>query len=196
MNEQQLMQLQHDYQKSLQDESSQSNSRLYAPQLREQLAEAQAAVIAQTNPSKALKVILEGFRGNIINEYGKIEKIGNPIMNEYGIARVASMLIPFISDPIRFGNISEQEVRSLTLRIIDDVTVDIGIHWREYGIINPSAKDIIVDTLLGLIFITLTRSEEQGEKNFLSKVVLESLGSSTTKNRKKGNTSWLDRLKL
>ena len=131
----------------------------------------------------------------MINEDGEIEKIGIPIMNEQGIGRVSSMLIPFINDPIRFGNISEDEVRSLTLKIVNDITIDIGINWREYGIVNSSSKDIIIDSLMTLIFITLTRSEEQGEKNFLSKVVLESLGAGNKKPTKKEST-WEKYLKL
>src|SRR5690554_245911 len=109
-------------QKELQEEASQSQAQLYAPQLREQLAETQAAVIAQTNPSRALKVILEGFRGNMIDEHGEIVKLGEPIMNEKGIAKVASMLIPFVNDPIRFGNIQGKEVRSAALQISNDIT--------------------------------------------------------------------------
>ena len=179
--------IQYDTSSRLQDEGMQSQGRLAAPQLREQLAEAQAAVIAQTNPARALRIILESFRGNIVNEYEEIEKFGQPKMNEEGIATIASTLIPFINDPMRFGNISAVEVRAITLQIVDDITEDIGLHWREYGIKESTDRDPIVNAVMGLIFITLTRSEEQGEKNFLSKVVLESLGAQRPK---KKESSW------
>lgn len=187
-DERNMMDRQFAGQSQLQEESSEQQTRMYAPQLREQIAEAQAAIIAQTNPSKALKIIIEGFRGNIINEDGEVEQIGNPIMNELGTARIATMLIPFISDPIRFGNIDEREVRNLALRIIDDITKEVGIRWREFGIQDSSSKDLIIDTLLALIFITLTRSEGQGEKNWLGRVVVESIGSAQKK--KQGGQTW------
>lgn len=198
MNEIDFMQrqtdMQHDSQANLQDQSIEGQGRLAAPQLREQLAEAQAAVIAQTNPARALKVILEGFRGKMENEYGEFEEVGFPLMNEKGIARIASMLIPFINDPVRFGDISSSEVRDLALKIIDDISEDIGLNWREYGIKEPSTKDIIVDSLTALIFITLTRSERGGEKNFLSRVILESVGGNA--NNKKKESAWQKYFKL
>lgn len=187
--------LQYNSQSRLQKEGMEGQGRLVAPQLREQMAEAQAAVIAQTNPARALKIILEGFRGKMEDEYGEFKTVGYPLMNEKGIARIASMLIPFINDPTRFGDISRQEVRDLALRISDDITEDIGLKWREYGIKDPTTKDIIVDSLMSLIFLTLTRSEEGGEKNFLSKVILESVGGKQDKKRKE-ESAWKKYFKL
>ena len=180
--------MQYDSQSNLQREAGETQQQLSAPQLREQLAESQAAVIAQTNPAKSLKIILEGFKGNMENEYGEFERIGEPLLNDKGIARVASMLIPFINDPIRFGDISKGEVRDLALTIADDITEDIGLNWREYGILDPSTKDIVIDSIMALIFITLTRSEEGGEKRFLSKVIIESIGSA--QKQKKKESTW------
>src|SRR3989304_4434977 len=148
MNELDYMKAQMAEQSNLQAEVGEQQARLYAPQLKEQLLEIQAAVISQTNPIRALRVLVEGFRGNIINENNEVEKIGESIMNERGVARVSTMIIPFISDPIRFGNISKVEVRLLALQITQDLTVEIGIHWREYGVLHPAMKDMIIDSLM------------------------------------------------
>ena len=86
----------------LQDEMGDRQDRIVAPQLREHIAETQAAIIAQTNPSRALKIILNSFRGYILNEENEYEQIGASVMNENGIGRIASILIPFINDPVRF----------------------------------------------------------------------------------------------
>jgi hypothetical protein len=196
MNEWDLMNEQFRQQSNIQSQVSEDQAKLYAPQLREQVAEAQAAVIAQTNPIKALKVILEGFRGNIIDEYGDIVKVGMPIMNEEGIAKIASILIPFISDPIRFGNINGKEVRMITLQVANDISKNIGLNWRDYGVPDSSTQDLIVDSLLTLILITLTRSEEQGEKNWLGKVVLESISQGRNPQGKHKGGSWKDMFKL
>lgn len=185
--------IQTDNQSRLQQEASDAQIRQVAPQLREQLAEAQAAVIVQTNPARALKVILEGFKGKMQNEHGEFEEVGFPLMNQKGIARIASMLIPFINDPIRFGDIKYGEVRDISLQIANDITEDIGLNWREYGILDPSTKDIIVDALITLIFITLTRSEGGGEKHFLSRIILESVGG---QQKKKQESTWSKYFKL
>lgn len=195
MDERDLMDAQRDNQSFLQREQSDAQSQLYAPQLKEQMAEAQAAIIAQTNPSKALKVILEGFRGNMVNKNGDTEKIGYAIMNEKGISRVATMLIPFVNDPIRFGNIDRKEVRGIALQAVDDISLDIGLNWRSYGIKEASSRDLVINSLMALILITLTRSEEQGEKKWLGKVILESVHGQQSLPKKK-ESSWEKYFKL
>ncbi|MEX0595283.1 MAG: hypothetical protein WD512_02205, partial [Candidatus Paceibacterota bacterium] len=183
-------------QSALQNESAQENAKLYAPQLREQLSENQAAVIAQTNPSRALKVVIEGWKGNMIEDNKEIVKVGEPLMSQRGISRISSMLIPFISDPIRFGNLERKEVREIALQTVNDITQDIGLNWREYGIKEPTTRDIIIDSCLALILITLTRSEEQGEKNWLSKITLENVSGQSKLNPRR-EKSWADKyLKL
>lgn len=169
---------------------------LYAPQVREQMAHAQAAIINQTNPAKALKIILEGFKGNIINEHGDTEKVAEQLMDEKGISKIASFLVPFINDAIRFGDINRVEVRNLALQTIDDITIEIGTNWRDYGIKYSTFRDIIIDALLSLILITLTRSEEGGEKKWLAKVVLESLSAGGHKPKRKGESNWEKYFKL
>lgn len=179
-------------QSELQAQDNESKERLYAPQLREQLAESQAAVIAQTNPSKALRIILEGFKGNMLDQNGDTIHLGYPIMNEEGVANLASMLIPFVNDAVRFGNLSDKEIRSMALSTIDDITKDIGLNWREYGM-HQSSRDIVIDACLVLIRITLSRSTEQGEKNWLGRVILESVSGGKPMAKKKED-SWYDKI--
>jgi len=195
-NELDLLDRQIEGQKDIQRESSDQQGKLYAPQLREQLAEAQAAIINQTNPSRALKIMIEGFRGNIVNTDGDLEQVGFPLMNEKGISHFSSILLQFINDPNRFGNISRFEVRNITLQTIDDITMDLGIYWRDYGIKDSTMRDIIIDAMLTLILITLTRSEEQGEKNWLSRIVLESVSQNRDINKKRTSGVWERYFKL
>lgn len=194
-NEMDYLRSQHEMQSALQREGSDEQRKTYAPDIKERITEAQAAVIAQTNPAKAIKSVISSFRGCVIDEYGEEHKVGESLMNNYGISRISSYLIPIINDVNRFGDISRDEVRSLTLQLVDDITEDVGFNWREYGIKNTSAKDIIVDSCLTLILITLTRSEDGGEKVWLSKVVLESLSSNSNKPKRKEST-WEKYFKL
>ena len=195
MNEQDILNMQYERQRDLQKEGIQEQQKQYVPQIKERMAEVQAAIIAQTNPAKSLKIILNGLEGKLYNEYGEYELIGYPTLNQEGIASISSMLIPFINDAIRFGNISETEVRKIANQMLDDVTEKIGLKWREYGIKDPSDKGIIIDTILALVFITLTRSEEQGEKNWLGKVVLESVSQNKPIQKRKESV-WEKYLKL
>jgi len=189
------MEEQFNYQDELQRRGEDERRKSYLPNLKEQQAIAQAAVIAQTNPSLAIRAIVANFEGKVINEYGEEIALGQPLMNRYGSSQIASYLIPIISDPIRYGNIDEREVRSLTLQIIGDIITDIGKNWRDYGISNTSVKDLIIDACETLILITLTRSEEQGEKNWLSKIVLESMSGTSKNSYSKKEGIW-DKFKL
>lgn len=189
-----------DEQRSLQREgismSGEQQERLYAPQLKEQIAEVQAAVIAQTNPSRSLKIILRGLNGEILNENNEYETMGEPIMNKKGITKMASILIPFVNDAMRFGNIREAEAKRISLQIVDDITTEVGINWREYGIRDPSYKDLVVDTCLGLIVVTLSRSVEGDDKRFLSRVLLESVSGTKLPEKKSGDSIWGKMFKL
>jgi len=196
MNELDYLDAQLEGQGQMQREGITEQQKQYAPQMREQLAETQAAIITQTNPARSLKIVLEGFKGNISNEDGEWEKMGEPIMNESGIAKVASILIPFVNDAIRFGNISESEVRDIALQTVDDITEEIGINWRDYGIQSAAVRNLIIDSLMALILITLTRSEEQGEKNWLGKVVLESISAGGGQQKRRRESTWEKYFKL
>jgi hypothetical protein len=183
-------------QEDLQRQGSDESRKSFAPDLRERIQETQAAVIAQTNPARALRAIVSSFRGVMINEYDEEEKIGEPLMNEKGISRITSYLIPIVNDATRFGNVSGTEVRKMTLQICNDITEDIGFNWREYGIRNSSSKDLIVDVCIALVLLTLTRSEEQGEKNWLSRVILESVTANNGGQRPKKESFFSKHFKL
>lgn len=196
MKELDFYQQQLNMQNEIDMEGEAERRKVYAPDIREKVTEAQAAVIAQTNPARAIRAVVKSFEGIMINEYDEEIKIGEPLMNSYGIARISSYIIPIVNDATRFGNIKEKEVRDMTLQIIDDITDDIGYNWREYGVKNHSAKDLIVDSCLALILITLTRSENEGEKRFLSKVILESLSANQGQQKKKSGGSIWDKFKF
>lgn len=182
-------QMQHDSQVALQEQANQAQQVQYAPQLREAMAESQAAVIAQTDPTKALKAVLEGFKGNAQNEHGEFVEFGTPLMNQKGLSTVASFLTPIMNDSTRFGDIPAREVRDMTEDIVNQITEDLGLNWKEYGISDISKVNIIIADLIPIVRITLSRSEEGGERQFLSKVVLESIGAA--KQQKKKESGWL-----
>src|SRR3989304_1972569 len=186
---------QYENQSQLGEEESERQTRLVAPQIRDQVIEAQAAIIAQTNPAKAIKSILESFRGNTINEYGKLEKLGIPLMSENGVGRIGSILLTIVNDPNRFGKLSNKEVRRFALAITNKFTDDLGVYWRDYGITDPTMRDVIRVNFATIILILLTRSEEGDDKRFLSRVILETLGVKTQP-KKEDSGGWLSKLKL
>ena len=183
----QQSEIQTDNQSRLQQEAADAQARQVAPQMREQLAEAQAAVIAQTDPRKSLNQVLQGFRGKIQDEYGNYAKIGAPLMNEHGIAVLAGFLTPILNDSTRFGDIPPSAVRDHTEDIINQITQDLGWHWREYGISGTTINNIIIADLTVIVRLALSRSENGGEKSFLSRVILESVGGQP---KKKKESTW------
>jgi len=78
---------------ALQQEAGDSQVTPYAPQLQEQVAQAQAILIQQTNPEKILEEIILKLNGQIKNYDGTIKQIGEPLMNKKGTGKIVSEMI-------------------------------------------------------------------------------------------------------
>lgn len=193
MDEYDLMEQQYQDQSDLQREDAEQKTTAFAPQLREQVNEMKAALIEQTDPAKSLQIVLNGFRGKVWNsDEGQFIQVGNPIMNEKGISEVASFLTPILNSSTRFGNISPKFSGDVCLQLIDDITEKIGLNWREYDIKDDPAKHGIIDSLTILTRITISRSEDQGEKNWLARTIIETIsgGGTAQKKRRKEENIW------
>lgn len=181
-------------QKDLQQQQADSQTTLYAPQLQEQIAQNQAVVIAETDPRKDIMDLIREFRGlEEIN--GEYKQTRDSIMNEKGINRITQILRPMMINTIRFTRLREKMINNFTKQILNDLTTDLGLNWREYGIKDRSACDHVVDSVAVLIFSMLSRSEDQNEKNWIGKISFENVSPQTHLNRPK-KESWIDRFKL
>lgn len=181
-------------QEALQDRAYEDQQKLVAPQLQEQMDERKAVLIAETDPKKDIKELILEFRG-LEERDGKLVRTSEPILNDIGARKLSSLLRPIMSNNTRLARMKEVIVKKFTLGIIDDITLDLGVNWRSYGIKDRSAKDFIIDAIIILVYSILSRAEDQNEKNWLGKVSFENVGGTRYGSPEK-KESWLDKFKI
>jgi len=147
----------------------------YAPQLHEQVQQAQAVLVEQTNPKKVVENIMLRLRGMRKNPDGTETKIGDAKMNETGIKEVWFKLDSFINQNVILSHLDKREISNIMDALSKSLVLDLQLNWREYGITKKTDLDAINDTILLNIYMALKRAEGQGEKNWLGKISVEQI---------------------
>lgn len=181
-------------QAALTERQGDNQQKLYAPQIQEQIAQAQAVVIAQTDPIKVLKEIQLRMNGKIKNSDGEEEQLWEPVMNQKGIGRMMFLLNSVLNDSTRLASTKEDKTSKIMIQFSNDVTRDLANHWREYGIMDMSMCDFIVNSMILPALLVLTRSEDRNEKNWLGRVSFENINPASQ--YKKEKSSWIEKFKL
>lgn len=177
--------------KSLQDEQLSAQKELYAPQLKEQTAQAQAVVITETDPKKVIKEIEYALR-NVEEDPTNPEvlrRLGPPKMNKKGINQMKSIARSHVNQNTILSRMENmREVNKITIHLADNVVDDLALNWQEYGITNYADLDVIADSIIFPMHMALKRALEESEKKFLSKVSFESInkGGAQVDKPKKG----------
>ena len=162
-------------QEALQRGSAEAQSAVYAPQLHEQIQQAQAVLVEQTNPKKVVEEIMLRLRGRRRNPDGTETQIGDPKMNETGIKEVWFKLDSFINQNVILSHLDKKEISNLMDALSRSLVLDLQLNWKEYGITKKTDLDAINDTILLNIYMALKRAEGQGEKNWLGKISVEQI---------------------
>ena len=175
-------------QEAIQDSSNNIEQSKFAPQVYEQFQEQQGILVNQTNPKETVQEILQRFRGIMTLPDGSTQRISAPVMNEQGVSHIWVILDSWVNNNVRLTHLSEEEISSLMRQLSKDLVKLIASNWRRYGITNKQSMNFIVSSVLGSIFCTLKRAQEQNEKNWLGKISFENLsgGSRLPPNKKEG----------
>ncbi|KKN06154.1 hypothetical protein LCGC14_1080120 [marine sediment metagenome] len=164
-------------QESLQAQGIEGQQAPYLPQIHEQVQQAQAILVEQTNPNKIVEAIMLRLRGMKKNPDGSETKVGEPKMNEKGIKEIWFKLDSFINQNIILSHVDNKEITNIMNAVSRTLVLDLQLNWREYGITKKTDLDAINDTVLINIYMALKRAEGQGEKNWLSKISVENISS-------------------
>jgi len=179
--------------RDLNTRSQESQMGVYAPQMQEQINQAQSVLVAQTNPALVVEQIilrLEGKRkvGN------KIEVWGEPKLNQLGLSQIRFILESCINQGIILTRFSDKQIAKIIIQLGDDLTDDLTLNWKLYGIKNKMDLDIIEDGVLFSIYAALNRALDQNEKNWLGKISIEHIAG--TGNVPKPKDGFLSKLRL
>ena len=162
-------------QQSMQSQEIEGSQMAYAPQLHEQIQQAQAILVEQTNPKKVVESIMLRLRGLRKNPNGTETQIGDPKMNEVGIKEIWFKLDSFINQNVILSHLDKGEISKLMEFLSKSLVLDLQLNWKLYGITKKTDLDAINDTVLLNIYMALKRAEGQGEKNWLGKISVEQI---------------------
>ena len=188
------MDRQFDMQSRLQSQASDDGLKPYAPTLHEQFQQAQSMVIEQINPNKVVTEVLLELSGQEKIEHGAIKQSHKPYLNNSGLRMVRIKMKSIVNQNTIMSHLKEKEIAKIMELLANDLALDLGINWREYGLKDRNICDTIIDMVIINCYTALKRSQEQNEKNFLGKIAFESINSNQNKPKKDGG--FLSKFKL
>lgn len=181
---------------ALKDSDVASGLAMNAPQMAEVVQQQQAVLVAQTDPRKVVRDIILRLQGQEELPDGTRVQMAAPKMNKKGIESVWFKLDSFINDNIRFSSLDEREVTNLIDVLQEDIVDDLSINWRKYGIKNKTDLDDINNSIIVNIYAMLKRAVHQNEKNWIGKISVESISSSSRPQFQPKKSGFLDKFKL
>lgn len=193
MDSQQLDQ--YKLQEALQQQDINAKNAMLAPQLQEQIQQNQAIIIQETDPKKIVEDIKLRLKGLERQLDGSLKRVSAPMMNKEGIDKISYLLTSMINQNIIFSNLESKQINSILMGFSDNLVDNLALNWKIYGIQYKTDLDSINDTVLTNINAALKRSERQNEKNWLSKVSMETINRGSSNNFQKEGGFW-SKLKL
>lgn len=166
---------QYQMQSDLASQQSEAQLSAYAPQMQEQVSQAQAVLVAQTNPDKILEEIELKLRGQRLKTDGSIDIISDPLMNKKGISRIIFIMSTVINQNTILSHLEDREISKLIIEIGTDLDLDLALNWRDYGVKDRTMLNHIEKAVVIPAFFALKRALGQNEKNWLGKITLESI---------------------
>lgn len=150
-----------------------------------------SAIMTLTNPQNELYRMELTFRSMILDDDDKPRQVGDPLMNEEGIASVIGQVQAIVNQVTVMSNMDKNDVPNLILYFGDTLAQDLMMNREKYGIKNISARARISTVALLSAYITLKRAFEEGDKRFWKGSVQEIKSTVEQQNR---NRSFLSRI--
>ena len=193
MNEQE-----YDYQvqNALLQKQLDAQASLNAPQLHEQMQQAQAVLVEQTDPKKIIKEIMLLLRGLEEQWDGTLKQVAEPKLNKKGLEAMWFWLKSHINQSIILSHFEEEEINNFMMEIQSDLVDELGLCWKIYGVKSKTDLDSINDSILMNIKAALNRAKGQNEKNWLGRISIENINAGGGKIPSPKNDGFLSKLRL
>lgn len=164
-------------QSALQQQQLEAEQSVHAPYIQQQSQAVQAALVEQINPDRVLEDLELRFRGFKMKYDGTLVKSGLPLMNEKGVMTMITFTSSIVNQHTIMSAYKEEQIAKLMTRLMETVTDDLTLNWKEYNIINKSHLDIIHDMVMITAFSALNRAKEGGERRFLGTTTIENIST-------------------
>jgi len=186
---------QYQAQSALQQQGIEAEMGTQAPYMLQNQQTVQAALLEQLNPNRVIEEIKRTLKGQTIDEEGKIIQEGEPLMNDFGIGRIISLLRSVVNINTTISALEENQIKSIAINLMDNVIDDLTLNWRVYGIKNESDRDTVHNIILNMVYPALMRCKRGGERGFLGRTTVESINTAPRFNPQKKEGFW-SRFKL
>jgi hypothetical protein len=125
------------------------------------------SIILLTNPENAVNKLECKYRNIKVLDNGKVQKLGQPLMNDYGIAQTIGMVESVTNENTVWAWLEDRkEVDCIRDYFADTLAKDLMSNRKMYGIIDPTARDRIFTEAILFVHLSLKRSFKQGERSF------------------------------
>jgi len=162
----------------------------YIPQMAEQMQQAQAVLVEQTNPRKTVEEIMLILQGKEETRDGNKVQVREPLMNNLGINKMWVWCKGAINQGIILSHYEDKEIRSIMNALQDDLVDELSLNWKEYGIKNKTDLDLINNIILINVDASFRRALGQNEKNWLGKISIEQISGQQRFVKPKKDTFW------
>lgn len=120
-----------------------------------------------TNPLREIRKMELTFKGLRETEEGKLEKIGEPLMNDVGILTISGMVQSIVSQLTVLSDVNDREISALMLDSSDAIIRTLMINKQKFGISDdPTARDRVLNISTNMLFIALKRAQGGGDRRF------------------------------
>ena len=180
---------------SLQDRQASHNMAMQSLAMGQQLQQAGAILVQQTNPKKVVADIELLLKNQEKTPDGRILQMGKPHLSELGINRIMLLVRGLITQGNILSHLEEKKINAFMIDLGDALTDDLSKNWKKYGIEDKTQLDTIHDVVIINIYNTLMRSFGQNEKNWIKGITVETInvGNKPMPDRRGG---FFDKFKL
>lgn len=99
--------------------------------------------------------------------YEETEKIGRPLANDEGIQAILSLVISLINPHTIQGNTDRKELQKILYHLEIGLAERLTLNYDKWGI-DPEYRDHMIDTIMPMVHLILTRTIDNEERKGLS----------------------------
>jgi hypothetical protein len=166
---------QYEMQDALQQKQLDNQTALYAPQLQEQVQQAQAILVEQTDPKNVIRDVMFILRGVEKRDDGNFVRVTPPKMNKKGLECMWFWLKSHINQNTILSHYDDEEIRCVMNALSKDLVRELGLNWRIYGVKSKTDLNVINDCVLINIKSAFNRAKHGNEKKWLGKISVENI---------------------
>lgn len=124
------------------------------------------SIVEMTDTEELLYRLECNLKGMIINNKGEEIKVGKALLNDEGIKDIIGIVRSAGSQSSVMTEFEGNEIKVIMEYLNDTLAKTLMVNRINYGIYNPSARDVIVFMANACTFAIIKRGFEGGERRF------------------------------